>query len=104
MRASAASPSRAARAPGPLRRGLGQLVQPARAVGLDELHEAADDLAADDDLGEAHHARELDESPAALGVLGEVDLLVLEAALLEQGLGPRAERARIGRVDRDVRG
>ena len=76
----------------------------AGAVGLEELHEAADDLAADDDLGEAHHAGELDEPRAALGVLREVDLGVLEPALLQQALGPRAERAGIRRVDRDVRG
>ena len=66
-RASAASPGR-------LGRGLGQLAQAARAIGLDELHEPADDLVPDDDLREAHQPGELDEPRATLGVLREVHL------------------------------
>ena len=79
----------AAAAPASGRRG--ELGEPAGLVGLHELGEAAHDLVPDDDLGEAHHPRALDELRASDRVLCEIDLLKQEAAAVEQRLGAGAE-------------
>ena len=83
------------------RRGR-ELRQAASAVERDELLVAADALAVDYDLGERHHSRQTHELRATLGVLGEVDLLVGDAALGEEGLGDAAIAAGLGRVDGDL--
>ena len=80
----------------------GELRQAAGAIERDELLIAADALAVDYDLGERHHARQTHELRATLGVLGEVDLLVGDAALGEEGLGDAAVAAGLGRVDGDL--
>ena len=72
--------------------------QGALAVGPHELLIAAERLAVDDDLGERHHAGEADELGAALGVAGEVDLLVGDPALGQQGLRRPAVAARLSCV------
>ncbi len=72
----------------PRRGGSGseQLVQaPALGGGL-HLVEAADQLAVDDDLGEAHHPGLARQLRAAGGVLGEVDLGELDPAALSSPL------------------
>ncbi len=77
-------------------------LEPARPVCGRQLAEAAEHLAVDDDLREAHHARLLRQLHAAVRVLCEIDLLVGQAAAVEQLLGARAERAGIGRVHEDL--
>ena len=114
---SAAGPSRKLRAAGrgtyvcercqprPRRAALRprrQLGQPAGAVGRGELLKAADRLAVDDDLREGHHARAGDELGAPVGVLGQVDLLVRDAAPLEERLCRPAVAARFSGVNDDV--
>ena len=90
LRALPAAPARRA-----LGRGCGgELREPTGAVGLDELLVAADALPVDDDLGERHHAGEAHQLRATLGVLGEVDLLVGDAALGQEGLGDRGNSRR----------
>ena len=76
--------------------------RPPRAVERDELLVAADALAVDYDLGERHHPRQTHELGATLRVLGEVDLLVGDAPLGEEGLGDAAIAAGLGRVDGDL--
>ena len=86
----------ASRAPGAARRcaygragRLGQARELTVAVGPDELLVAAERLPVDDDLGERHHAGEANQLRATLGVLGEVDLLVGDAALGQERLRRR---------------
>ncbi len=79
-----------------------QLVQAPALRGRERLGVAAEQLAVDEHLGEAHHAGAPYELHAALGVLGEVDLGELQPAGLQQALDARAERAGIGRVDGDL--
>ncbi len=79
-----------------------EVVQAAVLLGREQLAEPADELSADDDLREAHHPRALRELETALGVLREVDLLVLDAARGQQALRAGAEGARVGGVDEDL--
>ena len=74
----------------------------ARAVECDELLVPADALAIDYDLGERHHSRQAHELRATLRVLGEVDLLVRDASLGEEGFGDAAIAAGLGRIDGDL--
>src|SRR5829696_8086860 len=88
-----------------LQRPLGrrdQVGQAARAVEGDELLIAADALPVDYDLGERHHPSQAHELCATLGILGEVDLLIGDAALGQEGLGDAAIAAGLGRVKRDL--
>jgi DNA repair protein RecO (recombination protein O) len=74
-------------------------------AGLVEAHELlvpADAPAVDYDLGERHHARHADELRATLRILGEVDLLVADAALGKEGLGDAAVAAGLGRIHGDL--
>ena len=64
-----------------------------------ELHEAADELVADDDLRERHHPCTRRELGAPVGVHREVDLVVVEAALGEQRLRLAAVAARLSGID-----
>ena len=92
--------------PRPRRRGPGRPAASAStrssstpvAVGLDQLLVAADRLSVDDDLGERHHAREANELGTALGIASEVDLLVGDAALGQQGLRGPAIATGVSRV------
>ena len=79
----------------------GEVGQATGLVGLNELLVAADYLRADDDLGERHHAGHPYQLGAAQCVLGEVDLVVGDVALIEERLRHAAEAARLRRVDRD---
>ena len=79
--------------------GCGQLLEAPGAVRLDQLLIAADRRAVDDDLGERHHPGEVHELGTTRRVLGEVDLLVGDRALFEEGLGGTAVAAGLGGVD-----
>ena len=99
--------ARRARPPGPQRRSGragrgGELGQAAGAVERHELLIAADALAVDYDLGERHHARQAHELRTTLGILDEVDLLIGDASLGEEGLGDAAIAAGLGRIDGDL--
>src|SRR2546421_556509 len=63
------------------------------AVRLEQPTEAADGALADEDLRERHLARAVHEVGAALGALGEVDLLVVDPAVRQQSLRLAAEAA-----------
>ena len=76
-------------------------VEPAVAVGLEQLAEAADRALADEDLREGHLAGERDQVGPAVGVLGQVHLRVVHAAGLEERLRLAAEAARLGGVESD---
>ena len=82
--------------------GGDQLGQAAGAIERDELLIAADALPVDYDLGERHHPRQAHELRATLRILGEVDLLIGDAPLGEEGLGDAAVAAGLGRVDGDL--
>ena len=92
-----ALPARAGgEARGRLGRALGEARQPAGAVGLHELLVAADRLAVDDDLGERHHAGQRATSSARpVRVLGQVDLVVGDAALLRAAPWRRGSSRRV---------
>ena len=68
-----------------------ELLEPAGAVGRDELLVAADRLAVDDDLGERHHARDTHQLRPAVRVLCEIDLLERDPALVQERLGDAAD-------------
>src|SRR5205807_2294007 len=68
-------------------------------LGLEQLAEAADGALSDQDLGERHLARAVHKVGAALGVLGEVHLAVVDSPAREERLGLAAEAAGLGRVD-----
>ena len=78
--------SRAARSQSGARRRAARAA--AALVGGQRLLEAADELAADDDLREAHHAGPLDELGPSGRVACQIDLRVLDAARIEQLLDP----------------
>src|SRR4051794_27138625 len=75
--------------------GRQQLFERAGAVRLEELSEAAYRAAAHDDLGEGHLAGQGHQLGAALGILREVDLAVVDPACLQQRLCLPAEAARL---------
>ena len=81
--------------------GGAQLGEAAGAVGRRELLKAAERLTVDDHLGEGHHARAGHELGPAVGVLAEVDLVVGDAAPVEERLCRPAVAARFRGVDRD---
>src|SRR5215210_6620986 len=81
--------------------GREEVLEPAGAIGLEQLPEAADRPLSHDDLRERHLAGERHQCGASLGVLREVDLAVVDAARLEQRLRLPAKAAGLGCVEHD---
>src|SRR3954470_12651560 len=88
---------RAGAVPQPLAREKG--VEPALRVELVQVVRAADVVLADEDLRDRAAARLLGETDARLVVVGNVDLLVGDALLLQEALGANAIRTIRGRVN-----
>src|SRR6202035_2321290 len=97
-RASRGPVARAANA----RSGGEQLVEATALGGRLHLGEPAEQLAVDDDLGKAQHARASRQLDASAGILGEVDLCELQPVSAQYALDARAERAGVGRVHGDA--
>src|SRR5581483_8698936 len=73
----------------------------ARPVGGQQLGEAADRALADHDLRERVHPGELRQLGATVRVACQIDLLVVDPAAIEQGLGALTEWTVIGGVEGD---